>query len=163
MSVERIIDIGCGWADKLNQIHVHHPSWSYVGVDFGSNIAHCRSTHDWGAWSEQDLEQPWLLDARGAVIVCSDVIEHVADPRSLVHVMARSGAAAIIISTPERDLQHGPHHNGPPQNPHHVREWNGAEFASFLTSEGLKIRHIGLTRGNDQSMAMATQLVIATP
>lgn len=161
--IRRIMDIGCGWADKLAGIHQRHADWDFVALDFGANIEHCRRTYDWGTWLEQDLEQPFLIGATGSVIICSDVIEHVADPTNLVRSMRMSGAEAIVVSTPERDVQYGAQHMGPPPNPCHVREWNGAELAAFLTEEGLTVRHVGLTRGNDRGTAMATQLLVATP
>lgn len=166
VAADRIIDVGCGWADKLAGIHDRQlERFSYVGIDFGSNIEHCRQAYGWGKWVEADLEAGCDIECiyEPTVIICSDVIEHLADPTSLVRSLATSGADAIIISTPERDVQYGAQHFGPPQNPCHVREWNGAELAAYLTQEGLTVRHVGLTRGNDRGTAMATQLLVCTP
>jgi|SRR6185437_1384835 len=157
-----IIDVGCGWGDKLAGIHERHPSWGLLGIDYGDNIAHCRDAYTWGTWIDADLEEIERIDARGAIVVCSDVVEHLVDPRPLLHALRDSQATAIILSTPERDVQHGAHHNGPSPNLCHVREWNVAEFREFLTGEGLNVRHQGLTRGHDQSWIMPTQLAICT-
>lgn len=159
-----VIDVGCGWADKLADIHDRHPNWIYTGIDFGVNLDHCRASYPWATWIDQDLEESgWRFEAGGAIVICSDVIEHVMDPRPLVEALRLSGAAAIVLSTPERDLQYGPDHMGPPPNPCHIREWNGRELASFLAGCGLQVRHVGLTRGNDRGHAMATQLLVCTP
>lgn len=161
--ITTIIDVGCGWGDKLAAVRERHLDWTFIGIDYGSNIEHCRATYSWGLWDERDLEDVFDLDARAAVIVCSDVIEHLVDPRALTGALRNSGAAAIIISTPERDLEHGLDHNGPSPNPCHVREWNGIELRAFLEAEGLNVRHVGLTRGNDCGSAMATTLVVCQP
>jgi hypothetical protein len=161
--ITRVIDVGCGWADKLAGIHDRHPGWHYEGIDFGSNIQHCRQTHDWMVIHDTDIEQPFTIFGEGAIVICSDVIEHVADPTALVIALKESKAAAIIVSTPERDVQYGADHVGPPQNPCHIREWNWAELASYLTEAGLTVRHPSLTRGNDRGTAMATQLLLCTP
>lgn len=157
----RIVDVGCGWGDKLAGIHERHPDWQFLGIDYDVNIAHCRDTYDWGTWAELDLETQGF-SARGGVVVCSDVVEHLVDPRNLIHSLRDSGAPVIVISTPERDVQHGALHEGPSPNRCHVREWNVAEFREFLTAEGLTVHHQGLTRGHDQSWIMPTQLAICT-
>lgn len=156
-----IVDVGCGWGDKLAGIHERRPEWRFVGIDFDQNIAHCRATYAWGEWEEMNLEAA-NLNTPGAVVICSDVIEHLVDPRPLVRALRLSGATAIVISTPERDVQHGADHRGPSPNLCHVREWNASEFGAFLTGEGLTVRHQGLTRGHDQSSVMPTQLAICT-
>lgn len=151
--VSRVIDLGCGTGDKLAALH---PELEIVGVDFGANIEHCRQTHPAGEWIEWDLERPELLPldrevAADAVVVCSDVIEHLVDPRPLLAnlVAMLEYAPAAVISTPERDLVRGPDDPGPPANVAHVREWTLAEFQELLEWADLVPSAIGLTRSND--------------
>lgn len=159
----RFIDIGCGWGNKLADVHARHPGWQFLGIDFWDNLEHCRNEYDWGDWNNLDLDQPELsLNATGAVVVCSDVIEHLAHPEYLVRALGDSGASVIVISTPERDVQHGAEHRGPSPNLCHVREWNAPELREFLTSQGLTVKFLGLTRGHDQSWIMPTQVVVCT-
>ena len=145
LDCSRIIDIGCGFAGKLIELH---PEFELVGVDYGPNIEHCR-TYGFGAWVEWDIERDPLpaLPAEDSVIVCADVIEHLVDPLRLLQalkVLLRH-AAVGLISTPERDLTRGPDHVGPPQNVHHVREWNMDEFRLLLESVGLPPVRLDLT------------------
>lgn len=67
------------------------------------------------------------------MVICSDVIEHLADPTNLLeiikHVLNPGGIA--IVSTPERDFRRGKQCMDSP-NPQHVREWNKEEFKSLL-------------------------------
>lgn len=158
-----IVDVGCGWGDKLALMHDRHPGWTFHGVDYGANIARCRQAWPWGSWVEHDLETFVALDADEAIVICSDVIEHLVDPLPLIASLRASGAAAIVLSTPERDVQHGYDHRGPSPNLCHVREWNAHELHVLLEEHGLRIRHHGLTRGSDQGWPMATQLVVAEP
>lgn len=159
-----LLDVGCGWGEKLAEIHERHPHWRIVGMDHGANLAHCEATYPWGQWISIDLDAAETLrfDVDGpAVVVCSDVIEHLADPSRLVRALADAQCAYVVISTPEREVQYGPDHAGPPPNLCHVREWSTAELHAYLTESGLRIRWHGLTRGSDQGWAMATQIVIA--
>lgn len=159
----RIMDVGCGWGEKLEAMHGEHPDWSFVGLDYGANITRCIDTYDWGAWVDTDFEhlaEDALKAYRPDVVICSDVIEHLVNPVPMLRSLRASGAEVVIISTPERDVQYGYDHMGPSRNLCHVREWNAAELKAFLESEGLTVDHIGLTRGNDQTYAMGTILAV---
>jgi hypothetical protein len=163
-----IVDVGCGWGDKLAAMHARRPAWSYVGIDFGANIEHCRVEHPFAEWIEADLERPLAFSplsvAPGAVVICSDVIEHLVNPNVLVESLRAFGPGTeIVLSTPDRDVNHGYDHNGPPPNLNHVREWNSAELVAYLEEGGLRVKHCGLTRGSDNSSVMGTTLVWATP
>lgn len=155
-----IVDLGPGYGGKLTVLNGRHPEWSFVGVDYGQNIAFCR-TLPFGEWIEQDFEEPFDVDASGSVLVCSDVIEHLKDPTNLLRAIAGSKAVYVVVSTPERNVEHGWGSLGPPPNPCHVREWTAGELNALLSDHGITPRFHGMTRGNDQGWAMGTQVVLA--
>lgn len=163
----RIIDIGCGRGAKLVE---HHPQFKLTGLDFSSNIAHCRASYPFATWIDHDLEEAKDLplavaDLQEAVIVCADVIEHLVAPERLLTalVQALRCAHALVISTPERELTNGIRDDGPPRNPCHVREWSLREFQALLTSSGLLYQSLGLTRSNDLTDEARTILAVVTP
>jgi SAM-dependent methyltransferase len=159
-----LLDIGCGRAYKLADLY---PELEPIGVDFGANIDHCRATSPFGRWLEFDLEQPGSLPLEpelvaDAVVVCADVIEHLTDPTNLLRNLREllEHAPAALLSTPERDLVRGADHSGPPDNPHHVREWNLAELEQLARSSGLRIAFSGLTASEDQTFTKETTLLV---
>ena len=167
LGARRIIDVGCGNAAKLVALR---GDFDLVGIDYGENLAGCRARYPWGDWREHDLEshEPLPLDddeLGDAVLVSSDVIEHLIRPELLVRKLARAlaSARAVVLSTPERVQTWGPDHLGPPPNPAHVREWTLAELAGFLESEGLHHGDMMLTRSNDATDALATILGVLVP
>jgi SAM-dependent methyltransferase len=88
-----------------------------------------------------DLENLTLrLNEKVDIIICADVIEHLANPiptiKFCLHSIKKGGY--IILSTPERDVLRG---EGCLESPHpaHVREWNHIEFRKLLESVGLKV------------------------
>jgi SAM-dependent methyltransferase len=150
---KRIVDIGCGNGFKLASLY---PELEIIGVDFGENLETCRERYPFGTWLHHDLdtEDPLPLTEEqltGAVIVAADVIEHLVRPELLLRKLklAMEHADAILLSTPERELTWGKDHDGPPPNPHHVREWNIEEFGAFLESEGFEFGDVGLTLNNN--------------
>jgi 2-polyprenyl-3-methyl-5-hydroxy-6-metoxy-1,4-benzoquinol methylase len=159
-----IVDIGCGQGRKLTELH---PEFELIGIDFGENIQYCRESYSFGRWLEWDLDGEALLELEPevlsrSVIVCADVIEHLIHPDRLLDLIKAWMAHAPVglLTTPERDLLHGPKDMGPPSNTHHVREWNSIELQAFLRSKELKIEFFGLTMNNNWDYAKRTMLAI---
>jgi SAM-dependent methyltransferase len=163
-----IIDLGCGRGGKLATIRAARPHWKYFGVDVGPNIAWCQANRPFGRWIEADLETCRTLplstdEIRTAVVVCSDVLEHLVRPEIAVGLVAsllRVGSPAAVLSTPAREHRAGPRDPGPPRNPSHVREWAGWEFRGFLSALGLEIADFTLTRSDNGGGGRTTQLVL---
>lgn len=160
-----VIDIGCGNASKLVALH---PRFEIVGVDFGSNLDYCRSRYPEGNWVEANLETVEKLPIeesvlRGGIVVCSDVIEHLVDPMPLLRTIREmlEVCAYAVISTPDRNLIRGKQHTGPPDNPHHVREWALPELRELVLSVGIEPIYSGLTLTHNQSTARNTILIVA--
>lgn len=164
-----ILDVGCGRAGKLVEMAAAHPEWHYIGIDHGENLAWCATNLTFGHWIDIDLETAQELPIAAstlarAVVVCSDVLEHLVRPDNAVDFirwMLRSGAGPAVFSTPAREGRAGLMHLGPPSNPSHVREWASTEFETFLREYGLVIEESSLTRSDDHGGGLTTQLVVA--
>lgn len=159
-----IIDIGCGTAGKLTELY---PQFEVVGIDYGVNIEECRAHYPYGMWIEHDLDRPELLSLPDevvceAVVICSDVIEHMKNPGYLLsNIKALLQKAPLcLLSTPERDAVRGADHAGPPPNIAHVREWNRVELTELMKHFELNQAHIGLTAGNNQDWSRVTMVSV---
>lgn len=126
---DSILDVGCGSGYKL----VHwFANYRTLGLDLPDLVRFLRRTYPAQNWQTADLDLE-TFEGYGVAIV-ADVIEHLVDPDILIRFLLRSRPKRIVISTPERDLLHHGTWNGPPKNIHHVREWNYAQFHSYLSS-----------------------------
>ena len=139
LGCNRIIDIGCGHGQKLSELQ---GEFETIGVDFGSNLEYCRSHYAKGQWLEADFEKAPALAvhpevASSAVVISSDVIEHMINPAALLAKIKTllEHAVMAIISTPERELTWGSRHNGPPPN-----------------VESGRIRRVSFQRRNDRGI-----------
>lgn len=137
-----LIDVGCGPGVKLSRIARKRPATRIVGIDRTSAVTYCRAQHTFGEWVAADLNDPASVgDVRGDVVVCADVIEHLEHPDRLLQFLRQvtKPQGRIVISTPERELMHGPDcHTSP--NPEHVREWTQSEFVAFVSSQGFAVQ-----------------------
>lgn len=162
----RVLDLGCGKAGKLAPMAVRY---GVVGWDFGSNLAYCRSEHRWGTWLEADLDSDEVLEVdrelcERAVVVSSDVVEHLCCPANLISSIRRmlGTADAAVLSTPDRVRTWGADHRGPPPNRCHVREWTLGEFRQLLEWCDLTVAYIGYTRSNTLDVEGKTILAVCT-
>ncbi len=89
---------------------------------------------------------------KDAVVICSDVIEHLSLPERLASNLSyfMKVAGFVIISTPDRIRTRGLYHMGPPENRAHIREWSIQEFYNFMRAiDGSNYIMVGFTLDND--------------
>ncbi len=134
------IDVGCGYPAKIGALIA--PVTSNIHLIDQPSMAPLMS-RDFPEYqfTGRNLEgDATELDLQGDCVVCADVIEHLMNPLPLVELLREilKPSGRLFLSTPERDYVRGPNCNGSP-NPEHVREWNQAEFHSFLAANGLRV------------------------
>jgi 2-polyprenyl-3-methyl-5-hydroxy-6-metoxy-1,4-benzoquinol methylase len=147
-----IVDVGCGDGIKTAELR------DELGVEVRALDLVVRG--DAALWVEQyDIEGGLDLPACDLVIA-ADVIEHLARPDILLDKILDTGAA-WVLSTPERNLEYGHDHNGPPANLRHVREWTLAEFGRLLDRRGMS--SIMLVTRSDARLSKWATIVAITP
>ncbi|HXB42760.1 MAG TPA: methyltransferase domain-containing protein, partial [Puia sp.] len=116
---QSVIDIGCGSGYKL--IH-YFGSYKTIGIEVGKTYHWLKHNYARREWLLFDETNPTTLHTD--LIICSDVIEHIKNPDSLVAFIRGIHSKQIIFSTPERNGIAGKKDYGPPENLYHYREWN---------------------------------------
>lgn len=156
MGATAILDVGCGAGRKLAPLA---DEFAITGLDRPEIID---QIIDPGSWQHVDLEDPdvtIVIDAP-AVVVCSDVIEHLVHPE---HVMAAILTAlddsVLILSTPDRSRSKWTRRHGPPLNRGHVQEWTLDELTAWCTDLGYSVIDADHTRSNDHEPDLATCLL----
>jgi SAM-dependent methyltransferase len=141
-SGQRVLDVACGsgyGAALLGQAGAAH----VLGLDREPGTVERARTRFGDARVEfrcGDAHELQALGQRFGLIVSFETIEHLDDPeRFLVEmggVLASGGTA--LLSTPDR-LHSDPSRAGRPANPHHVREWDAAEFLDLLRAHFVEV------------------------
>ncbi|WP_454061345.1 glycosyltransferase [Candidatus Nitrospira salsa] len=160
-----IIDIGCGSGEKLQALP---QEFRILGIDCSDSLNLAKERLPQGKFIDCDLENglPQLSEEilRNAVVICSDVIEHLQRPDCLMQALAGLSKVSpfLLISTPDRDRARGWLDNGPPANQAHVMEWAATEFARFMKESGFGEGHfLGHTINTDFHLAKTTLLAVA--
>lgn len=133
---KKVIDVGCGSGFKLMKYFGNH--FEIVGTEIKSTLEYLQTNYPDYTWLNG--EEVDFNSLHADMVICSDVIEHVPNPDTLLKkIKSISGVKAIIISTPDRLLARGWYDYGPPANKTHIREWNGKEFYAYLQSQNLRV------------------------
>ena len=132
---DAIIDIGSGNGEKLSFLS-HSKK---MGLDFGKNLEFCKANYPDSDWVQVYLEsesetKEFAFPSGKALIICSDVVEHLVNPLPLLALLKRAvyEGHSVITSTPDRVVLRGREHNGPPTNVSHIREWSIVEYFELL-------------------------------
>lgn len=122
-----ILDVGCGSAYKLvNMLG----QYSIAGIEVEPTYSWLKQKYPSHQWMLFDDTNPAQLQTD--IVICSDVIEHMEDPDSLLDFLQDVEFKYLILSTPERDTKLGKKDYGPPENLAHYREWNAYEFKDYV-------------------------------
>jgi len=136
----RVLDIGCGQGDLVADLHKAHPNAELCGMDYsqkGIDIAAQKVPS--ARFFARDLLQAgepadgmagWATHA-----VCSEVLEHVDDPLTLMRNAAAylAPGCKLVVTVPGGPMSAFDHHIG------HRRHFSPGELAKVLTSAGYQL------------------------
>ena len=139
-NLKSVMDIGCGFAVKLMEL-IYPICNEVYGIDQERIIQFCVKNFGLRTFLTDNVENPKInLDKKFDLIICSDIIEHLFNPDSLLSYIKRFSHknTFVVISTPERDILRGRNCDFSPKKAH-VREWNLIEFKNYLENRGFKV------------------------
>jgi hypothetical protein len=154
-NLNSVIDIGCGSAYKLI---TYLSEYKTLGLELPVNVELLKKNYPDREWQVSDFSRTSNLTTD--VVICSDVIEHLADPDELLDFIKGIGVKYIIFSTPDRSLMFkkwDPRYYGKPLNKSHIREWNFKEFREYISM------HFHVIDQRITNMGQFTQMIICKP
>ncbi|MGM4921469.1 class I SAM-dependent methyltransferase [Tardiphaga sp. 804_B3_N1_9] len=135
-----IVDIGCGVGDLLGEIRRRRPGVRVSGLDFsGKAVENAQRTYPDGAFQQFVIDRtlPYQT-ASFDVVSCTDVLEHLEYPQSVVAELVRickpGGLVAIVV--PDGTLDQFLGHNW---------FWNVETFAALLAEWAPQVAPLPVT------------------
>lgn len=86
---DRVLDLGCGAGDSVEQFRSLNPGVQWLGVDLGASPEVATRTRTDAEFRDFDGRSIPAEDASIDVVYCKQVLEHVVDPRALIADVAR--------------------------------------------------------------------------
>jgi len=95
-----ILDVGAGKGELLKILSLHYPNAALSGIDVlpaPNDLSHAQ-------WHVVDLNQPYKEPGTFDLVICSEVIEHVENPRLLFRFLfsCTKDNGFIIVTTPNQ-------------------------------------------------------------
>jgi glycosyltransferase involved in cell wall biosynthesis len=156
-----VIDLGSGNGNKLVK---YFGEFNIITVDFGDNSSYVNDKFEHIQFNfDNGLPNIDKEILKNAVVIASDVIEHLINPNNFTSALSDWSKLAkyVVISTPDRDIARGINDMGHPANLAHVREWNLSEFNQYLNYFNFGMFLIGHTENTDFHKQKATILAVA--
>jgi SAM-dependent methyltransferase len=133
-----ICDVGCGEGSLLTALHAAHPSAELAGLEIAANAAAL-------ARSRIPAAEIAVMDVAAAalprtfdLVVCADVIEHIADDeRALAHMAAMTASGGhLVVATLQGRMRRFETAIG------HVRNYAPGELTAKIARAGLTVERV---------------------
>ena len=139
----RFLEIGCGTGELSREIEERHPYVELLGIDASDvSVELARKKAPRSTFFRQDLAEPMALPERygrwATHAVCSEVLEHLADPlNALKNVRAcLAPGARLVITVPSGPMSAFDRHIG------HVQHFSPGALTRLLTDAGFGIESV---------------------
>jgi 2-polyprenyl-3-methyl-5-hydroxy-6-metoxy-1,4-benzoquinol methylase len=135
----RVLEVGCGQGWLLKAIADALPEAELHGLDIRPDVVgYARELVPSAEVVVGNGERLPFEDASFDVVVCSEVLEHVNDPSSVLAEIDRVGRGVAVLSVPDEpwfwgaNLARGKHLATLGNCPGHIHHWSGGSFARLL-------------------------------
>jgi SAM-dependent methyltransferase len=137
----RVVDIGCGAGDLLEEMWSRRSDISINGCDFSSKaVSRASRSMPGGHFVQHFIKASLPYDQRSFdVVLCTDTIEHLEYPllivKELVRICRPNGLVVIVVPDGDVDQFLG-----------HLWFWNKERLGQFLAPWDAKVWQLSLTR-----------------
>ncbi len=134
LSFGSVLDVSCGGGELLREIAVRYPAVELAGTEYSQRRLGVAAQHI----PPERLYQLDLvteaLDRQFDLVVCSEVLEHIADDRAAIANLRRMTHRYLLITTVQ-----GPFYEYERQSVGHVRSYTRADLETKIQEAGFRI------------------------
>lgn len=143
---ERILDVGCGEGETIAQLKRSKVGKTYEGIDnSGDAIKIGKKIYQGINIKLADIYKLPYRDNSFDLLVCTEVLEHLENPKKALSELRRVSAKYILLSVPNEpffflaNLLRGKYLRRFGNHPEHINQWTNIGFKKFLSKNGLRI------------------------
>ncbi len=139
---ESILDVGAGEGFTLETLRINHAAKKLEGIEYMDDaITLGKKLHPQIAIKKGNIyELPYKANSFD-VIICTEVLEHLEDPKKALIELKRVTKKYIIISVPNEPLftiqriMRGKNIMKLGAHPEHIQHWSSGAFEKFVSSQ----------------------------
>lgn len=122
-----VLEAGCG--NGIGSALLERQAAYFFGTDkLQSNVDFASGLYSWISFAVWDINEPLSLSySDEQVVVCIEVLEHVANPKKAMANLIDAASEEVWISTPNGEAK-----PRPPENPFHVCEYTPEELLGMI-------------------------------
>lgn len=146
LKVISVLDVGCGEGFTLKQFEDKKIGKNLVGVDnLRTAISIGKKIHPNLDLSKGDVYNLEFADSSFDLVLCTEVLEHLEDPKKAINEMKRVSKKYLVFSVPNEpffilaNLLRGKYLKTLGNHPEHINHWTMWGFNNFLKKQGLTI------------------------
>ena len=138
-SESRVLEVGCGEGFVLGYLRSRLPGYPYQGVDFDAAALTDAAQRNPGIpLSVADITALPFADRSFRMVLCLEVLEHLADPVAGLAELGRVADGPLLVSVPNQpffalsNFMRGKNWGSLGDDPEHVHHWSGSAFVELV-------------------------------
>lgn len=150
LGAQTILDAGC--AEGFVSRHLRQ-QWEtqvkFWGVDLDTDaLARGRTLTPWMRRTRASVLALPFADEQFDLVLCIEVLEHLLEPLLALHELRRVTRTYVLLSVPHEpwfrllNALRGKHLRAWGNDPEHIQNWTGQQFASFAACEFVIVKRV---------------------
>lgn len=146
LHIDSILDVGCGEGFTLDRLYKEKIGKTYEGIEYDeAAVEHAKKMNSKVIIKQGDIYKlPYKNDSFD-LVVCTEVLEHLENPKKAYRELLRVSRKYVLISVPNEPfftiqrigrLQNVRHLGA---HPEHIQHWTISSFTKFVKIRGVKL------------------------
>lgn len=146
LRVNTVLDVGCGEGFTLKKLEEKKIGKKNEGIDYSAEAIKIGKK----IYPELNLAKGNIYDLKYEdnsfdLLICTEVLEHLADPVKAIEEMKRVTSKYILLSVPNEpffimaNFLRGKYLKNLGNHPEHINHWTAFGFEKFLQKQGLHV------------------------
>lgn len=146
LNIESVLDVGCGEGFTLDRLHKEKIGKSYEGIEYEETAVElAKKMYPKLTFKQGDIYKLPYKSNSFDLVVCTEVLEHLEDPKKAYRELLRVSKKYVLLSVPNEPfftvqrmarfqniLKLGAH-------PEHIQHWTMLSFMKFVKVRGVKV------------------------
>lgn len=146
LNIDSVLDVGCGEGFTLARLNKEKIGKSYEGIEYEeSAVELARKLYPKLTFKQGDVYKLPYKTNSFDLVVCTEVLEHLAEPKKAYKELLRVSNKYVLISVPNEPfftwqrMAKGKNilHLG--AHPEHIQHWTARAFIKFVHVRGVKL------------------------